>query len=117
MAKQKCRVCEVPKYLGQFSKDKKNKSGRRRICKECASSQDRCRKYGLTFKQMFSMIKKQKKCAICEKPLQNFVVDHDHTTGKVRELLCSQCNTGLGLFKENETYLLNAIIYIEKHKE
>lgn len=41
-------------------------------------------------------------------------VDHDHTTGEVRSLLCSSCNTGLGLFKEDVDLLNKAINYIIK---
>lgn len=58
-------------------------------------------------------------CAICGKPepvvgrrLSN---DHDHDTGENRGLLCSLCNPGLGLFKDDPNLLLNAIAYLAKH--
>lgn len=60
------------------------------------------------------------KCNICgvdETELKTALhVDHDHATCKVRDLLCSNCNTGLGMFKESVENMANAIAYLEKHK-
>ena len=44
-------------------------------------------------------------------------VDHDHTTGKVRELLCHNCNRALGLLQENVEIIQSALDYLNKHKE
>ena len=44
-------------------------------------------------------------------------VDHCHTTGKVRGLLCASCNTAIGLFKDNVDKLKNAISYLNNAKE
>lgn len=44
---------------------------------------------------------------------QNIVIDHCHKSGKVRGLLCHNCNRGLGLFKDSKEYLYNAILYLE----
>jgi len=43
-------------------------------------------------------------------------VDHDHITGKVRGLLCSPCNTGLGMFQENAQLFLKAIQYLAERR-
>ena len=57
---------------------------------------------------------------ICKAPetLQNknLAVDHCHKTGKVRGLLCSKCNKGLGLFKDSKELLTTAIEYLEESK-
>ncbi len=56
-------------------------------------------------------------CAICGKPNRNggrLAVDHDHTTGVVRGLLCSHCNAGLGQFLDNEDVLASAISYLRE---
>ena len=58
------------------------------------------------------------KCLICgvtESCLgHRLAVDHCHTTGKIRGLLCKSCNTAIGNFKDNIDNLKNAIIYLEK---
>jgi hypothetical protein len=63
------------------------------------------------------------KCAICtrsETHMRNgkvkaLAVDHDHKTGKIRALLCFDCNTGLGKFQDSEQVLLSAAEYLKKH--
>jgi Autographiviridae endonuclease VII len=54
------------------------------------------------------------KCAICgEFPNKKLCHDHDHDTGLIRGLLCHNCNTGLGHFKDSEKLLLKAIEYLK----
>lgn len=58
-------------------------------------------------------------CGICRRLVSEMktrlVVDHNHKTEENRGLLCSTCNTGLGMFKENKEYLQNAIKYLDKY--
>ncbi len=76
------------------------------------------RKYDITLDDYNKLFSNQKgACAICSvhqtklrRPLD---VDHDHVTGLVRGLLCSNCNTGLGLFKDNIITLSNVIRYLQ----
>lgn len=75
-------------------------------------------KYGLTLEQFNEMYATQEgKCDICgdETPSNVIRVDHNHKTGKVRSLLCHQCNVGLGHFKESPELLTKAIAYLEEH--
>jgi len=56
-------------------------------------------------------------CAICRQPLMHsrpLDVDHCHITRQIRGLLCWSCNRGLGFFKDNPTYLHNALSYLSK---
>jgi hypothetical protein len=77
--------------------------------------------YGITAAQRDAMEEaQQSRCAICgthasECPKQELYVDHCHTSGKIRELLCQHCNTSLGHFKDSVFTLYAAISYLEKH--
>ena len=69
-------------------------------------------------KQMF--IAQEGKCAICDFQFttrKSIHIDHNHKIGKVRQLLCPNCNTGLGKFKEEISLLLKAINYLNKWNE
>lgn len=70
-------------------------------------------RYNMTFEDWSSMMERQdRRCAICRK--QNKLnVDHNHTTGKVRGLLCDSCNLGLGYFKDRPDLFRLAAAYLE----
>lgn len=83
-------------------------------------------KYGMLESDYDEMLNKQGGvCAICgEKPKDQSYgrhaklhIDHDHETGKVRELLCMSCNQALGFFRDEKSILENAIKYIDRHKK
>lgn len=84
-------------------------------------------KYGLTFEEFDEkLIEQNFVCAICgcaETAINNnansvkrLSVDHNHSTGKVRGLLCSRCNSGLGLFQESPELLEAATKYIRGYQ-
>lgn len=75
--------------------------------------------YGITLEDYNDMFTKQNGCcAICNihqsEIKKRLSVDHCHTTGKVRHLLCQSCNTILGMAKEDINILQNAITYLSK---
>jgi hypothetical protein len=76
------------------------------------------RKYGITLDQFNSMyIAQGTACAICLRKFENNKhthVDHNHLTGQVRQLLCKECNNGLGNFKESLVNLQRAIEYLQR---
>lgn len=78
-------------------------------------------KFGITLEQYNIMFKEQLGCcAICGTHQitlnKSLAVDHNHSTGKVRKLLCPKCNMALGYTKEDIVILTNMIDYI-KHFE
>jgi hypothetical protein len=75
--------------------------------------------YGITLEQYRAMaILQQNRCAICNRlPKQNRLdVDHDHTTGKIRKLLCRPCNQMLGFSSDNAQILITAAAYLDSFK-
>lgn len=70
-------------------------------------------KYGLTFDDINKMLLEQNNlCKICLNILTKPNVDHCHITGKVRGLLCGNCNTAIGLMKEDLSILNRAHMYL-----
>ncbi len=81
------------------------------------------KRYGVDLAWFNDRLEKQDhKCAICEKPesleikgkVVLLAVDHCHDTGKVRGLLCANCNRGLGHLKHDQLLLLRAVEYLEE---
>lgn len=54
-------------------------------------------------------------CQCCRLPYAKPNIDHCHKTGKIRDVLCTRCNSALGIIQENTTTLRRMIEYIEKH--
>ena len=81
-------------------------------CKQARRNEKAYRGHPITKEEFHAMERAQEgRCGICkeQKPL---VIDHCHTEGHVRGLLCSQCNSGLGMFYDNTAYLSAAIEYL-----
>lgn len=80
----------------------------------------RC-KYGLTIQDYNQLCESQKGvCSICKKKnLHNrsLSVDHNHTTSKIRGLLCDKCNRAIGVFNDDIKLLQNALIYLSRNEE
>lgn len=77
------------------------------------------RTYGITLEEYEKLHRAQSgRCAICNEMdrgqrLYRLVVDHDHDSGQVRGLLCSTCNSALGLLKDNPAVIRRAADYLE----
>lgn len=75
--------------------------------------------YGVTAEQHAEMrVAQGNKCAICGSapgPSRSLATDHCHRTGRVRQLLCDKCNTGIGQFKDDPVMLRRAAEYLERH--
>lgn len=132
MIERECRSC------GDTYEAPNSKSSR--LCRPCRSKDTMQRrrdnwpqhkstrlmyKYGIDWDTYTQMGEAQDwKCACCSAPSSTdkhgypvLCVDHNHTSGAVRGLLCDFCNKAIGLMKESPDILQNAISYLEKYQE
>ena len=120
-----CRYCKQERPLSQFAKYKKLACGYDTICKECQKWRMKLTNYGITKEQYDAMLAEQNNaCAICGcGPDSNrcthghLAVDHCHTHGNVRALLCDHCNQALGRMNDQPALLVAAAAYLEKFQE
>ncbi len=91
------------------------------LCKKCYDSdrsvlrleRAREKKYGVSIDvQRQKLLEQEGKCLICGEEAK--VLDHCHATSEFRGFLCLNCNSGLGMFKDNPDFLLKASFYVEK---
>lgn len=126
--KQKvCKFCNVTKSTSEFKQfKKKGKMYSRPFCNDCRSAvyfgQDLWKHYRIRYADYKKLYDSQEgKCACCGQHEDQFKnglhVDHDHKTGQIRGLLCTQCNPGIGYFQESIERLQQAIKYLEKFKK
>ena len=75
------------------------------------------RTYGLEPGEFDVMLIAQSgRCWTCTEPMRKPCVDHDHSTGRVRKLLCYGCNVALGLVDDSIPRLLALVAYVEEHQ-
>jgi len=113
-----CVECHRSKPLDAetFYSSKQGKWGYQTQCKDCSRSKaivyNYKRKYGLSMKEVDAM--KSGVCVICGAK-KKLVIDHCHRSGKIRNVLCNDCNSGLGMFHDNPERLRIAATYLEAH--
>lgn len=133
-------MCGITKEKNQFIKDK-NTGYCAAYCRECnrirsakwrKDNPEKLREgyrrqglkksHGITIEEYDSMSEGQdNRCAICHTDIPGgrgrFHVDHNHTTRRIRGLLCSNCNLGIGHLQDSEIILESALAYLKLHKD
>lgn len=132
-----CRSCLIEKPESAYTFDKRWRGQYKLDCNQCRNIARRLiynpssrrinalkHLYNITEEILHNMYTTQQGvCAICKTPISLIAgktkrgkahVDHDHNTGKVRGLLCTKCNTMLGMADDNTATLQMAISYLEK---
>lgn len=136
---KRCSRCKEVKPIGEFTKDKSCKDGKRVYCRLCWNEYKRewikehpkqhretrrkrqlMSKYGITPTDYNDLLQSQNNvCAVCGQPCptgNHLAVDHDHKTGKMRGLLCVNCNMALGYVQDDPDLLRKLADYLENHK-
>lgn len=124
-----CKPCNKIKSKEWAVKNKENKNeyikkyNQKNIeqRKQTSRKYELKRTYGISLLQYELMLKAQNNsCKICliskDSLKRDLAVDHCHKTGKIRGLLCNNCNVGIGNFKDSKELLINAIQYLSDLK-
>ncbi len=127
--KQKRVASDFGRVKDMVSKEKRKQYYKRAYYKDVKKSRDRANswwaanpdkrfaskikyRYGLSLEEYQRMYEYQSGvCGICAKDVK-LNIDHCHSTGKVRGLLCMDCNHGIGNFRDDPKLLLSAIAYL-----
>ena len=132
---KRCTNCGSDRPLSAYSRSKTGACGRTSACKEChrgysrewaktrrpqvqirTARQRRAQKYGLRLEQLEALLEASG-CEACGKHLgtdSDKRIDHRHSDGAVRGVLCDRCNRSLGLCDESPAVLLGICQYIQK---
>jgi hypothetical protein len=133
-----CSKCGEWKTPDDFATSSRAKCGRQSWCRTCqklistiyadtSRKNNYAKNFGITIEDYNKLYEQQGgRCKGCKRTLAETVrgkrktakflsVDHCHKTGTVRGLLCTNCNTGLGMFEENPEFLRSMATYIEDH--
>lgn len=109
-----CKKCGAENVLARHN---------RRVCRDCEKASSRERTYtlylGITQQERQSIIDSQGgKCKACgsddPKSKKGFVIDHCHTSGKIRGALCTQCNVALGMVNDSKERLQQLMRYLNE---
>ena len=101
------------RYRSYNSKEYKEKHPEKQALRQNASRRTRYN-FGTSDYNLY-MREQQGKCVICTESGKELVIDHDHKTMAVRQLLCYDCNSGFGKIDENFSYMQNAVDYLLKN--
>lgn len=129
-----CASCGEFKSLSEFTNQTRGFKGKYPSCMKCnrpkqaawaygnlprAVKQRRTkavRTYGSEALVILERIEAGECCEVCGRRTTKMPIDHDHVTGVVRGLLCSNCNTALGLVGDSEEVLLALVVYLRSHR-
>ncbi len=117
VSEKACNRCLLTLPASAFYQDKSSSNGLHVMCKACIKWSNLEKRYGITEEAYKDFLERQGGlCAICRGLMSPPHVDHCHSSGKVRGLLCSECNLGLGKFKDNPEFLSRATSYLLSHR-
>ena len=109
-----CSTCGNRLARSEFHRNPTKRDGIEAQCRSCTADRKLLGRYGLTRVRFRQLARDQDdRCPICQDYLPGgLVVDHCHSDGRVRGLLCSKCNIALGLLREDPAVINRAADYI-----
>lgn len=108
-----CSYCEVRQPMVNFYRDRAKRFGHAYECKECGDLRKRQRIGMKLSADQLMVLQEISGCEVCGDDHQ-LGVDHNHSTGNVRGILCGRCNKGLGLLRDDPAILRNLAKYVEE---
>ncbi len=91
----------------------------RTCCTQCLEDKKLAQKFGTAgpYRQLYAELFELQGglCSICREAMTRPLLDHDHKTMEIRGLLCSNCNVGLGQFKDNPELIMRALKYLNEN--
>lgn len=135
-----CKVCgttEQDSFYCYYEPRRKKHYYEKSRCKQCTNKRRKHydsshkrkdnhlkKNYGISFQEYLELLftDQQGQCAACYKKVSDdpqwenrmWPVDHDHVTGKVRGVLCHQCNKALGFARDSVEVLEQLIVYLKR---
>jgi len=107
----KCIACNLHKKTSEFYLWRGELASRKKMCRSCESKDRKLRRK--LIKE--NPLPNNHYCSICKRSdVNKWHLDHCHKTTKFRGWLCSTCNHGLGMFRDNTKTLTNAIKYLKR---
>lgn len=130
-----CKMCKTKKTLSEFNIAKNKLSGHRAECRQCESNKNKkdwennrlksrekstCKSFNIT-QEKYQILMSINNCQLCNrefKPISEHYktdrnIDHCHSTGKIRGVLCVRCNVALGTLGDNVEGLEKALKYLK----
>ena len=116
----RCRECGERKSLMEFYVHK-HRSGTKHYdsyCNDCRKMRMVIRRTGVSLHQYRKMVSESAgRCAICWRPYKRPSIDHCHVTKQVRGVLCTACNSALGLFRDDCAVIKRALEYLTHYQK
>ncbi len=130
VADKKCPTCGITKPGSEFSRCSSKRDGLASRCKACRIELEKIprmttdrsfraglkRRYGMSPEDLQQLLEtQQNRCAICSDELTRPFIDHNHSTGHVRGVVCCRCNSWLAAI-EHSAFMAKAAAYLDHHR-
>lgn len=118
---KECSRCHVRKTTMEFGKYSYSRDSRQSLCRECMANRRLMKHYGITLSDKRAMLEAQGHICANRRCMTRVTVqsavDHCHKSGQVRSILCTACNTSLGLLRESSSRIVGLAEYCRRTRQ